>query len=68
MTWTTAAAMPTQTAARIGRAAERRPTPIATGASSAAERARTENHARTASSWSRKEARTRPAGSSRTSG
>ena len=68
MTCTAAAAIPTRTAMRMARADESRPTPIAIGASSAADSARTENQALTAPSWSRKEASTSPAGSSSTSG
>ena len=48
MTCTTAAAIPTGTAIRIARLDDSRPTPIAIGASSAAESARTENQALTA--------------------
>ena len=61
-------AIPTRTAMRIARDPERRPTPIATGASSAAESARTVNHPLTALSLSRNAASTSPAGSSSTSG
>ena len=50
MTCTTAAAIPTRTAIRIARSDDSRPTPIAIGAISAAESARTENHALTAPS------------------
>ena len=68
MTCTAAAAIPTGTAIRIARRGERRPTPIAIGANSAAERARTENHPLTAPWLSWKVASTWPAGSSSTSG
>ena len=62
-----------QQAVRVGgderrRDEERRPTPTATGASSAAESASTVNQALTAPSCSRNEASTSPAGSSSTSG
>ena len=68
MTWTTAAAIPTGTAIRIARLVDIRPTPIAMGASSAAESASTRNHPLTALSFSLNEARILPAGSSSTSG
>ena len=68
MTCTTAAAIPTGTAIRMARADESRPTPIAIGASSAAESARTANQPLTAPWLSRKSASTSPAGSSSTSG
>ena len=68
ITCTVAAAIPTHTAIRIGRAADSRPTPIAIGASSAAESASTANQALTAPSCSRNDASTLPAGSSSTSG
>jgi len=67
-TCTTAAAIPTGTASRMARAAESRPTPMATGASSAAPAASTRNQLTTADCDSRKESRTSPVGCLRTSG
>ena len=68
MTWTTAAAMPTGTAARMARWVDRRPTPIAMGANRAEEMAMTVNQNVTAPWCSRKLARISLVGSLRTSG
>jgi hypothetical protein len=68
MTWTTAAAMPTGTATRIARWLESRPTPIAMGANSAAERVNVENQNITAFWEARNLARISSTGSLRTSG
>ena len=68
MTWTTAAAMPTGTATRIARWVDSRPTPIAMGANSAAERASTANQNMTAFWEARNLARISSTGSLRTSG